>query len=106
MTQRENQHGIARLLEAVQRHISRLAARYDEFAQIRINQAPHEWMVLQNGNGFFDQIDDIERACRVTFKQKVDEAFEIVQRPPRIDQLRQDLAFGRVLLEPATRSRR
>jgi hypothetical protein len=62
-------------------------------------------MIRDYIHGFRDQSHDV--GCVGFFEQKkVDEPIEIDERATRVDQLRQDLAFGFAGRLPEARSRR
>jgi len=99
-----DQDGVVHFLETVKGHVARPAAGYQQLPQFVLNGAADQWMTTQQCDGFLDQAERIRCGDRVAPGQKVGKSFEVGKRPCRIDQLRQDLAFGLADFLPAMRA--
>ena len=104
MTDRENQEGVMRFLQAVEGQVTASTARDDQLPQSKLNGSADQRMPDQYTDGFLDQLKRL--GCRriISLDQKVGKSFEIGKRSCRIAQLCQDLAFGFADLLPEIRA--
>jgi len=102
----QNQYGFLLFFETVECDVTRTSARDDEFPQFMFDGAPDQGMALQYGDGFLDQSDRFRRRRRIALGQEIGQPLEVGERLARIDQPRQDLAFGFAVFLPAMRALR
>lgn len=62
-------------------------------------------MIRENLNCFQNELGRFRRRGRLGFKNEISEPFEVDERSPGINQLRQDLAFGLETALPRARAR-
>lgn len=101
-----DQDGLLPFFEAVEGDVTRPAARDDQFPQFMLDGAPDQWMTLQHGDGFLDQSNRFRSRYRIVLGEEIGQPLEVGKRLPRIDQPRQDLAFGLAGFLPAMRALR
>lgn len=104
MPDREDQDGVGLFFLAIQRDVSSAAARNDQLSQIMFCRTTYQRMILQHLHRFEYQCNSIQRHPRFAIQQEIHQSIQITKRLPRIDQLRQSLAFGSGTLRPRTRS--
>ena len=104
MPDRKNQDRTLPLLEAVERHVAGAAAGYQQLPQCMLHRAADQRVTNQQCHRFLDQYYRLCGKRRIDPDQEVGESFEIGERPSRIAQPRQDLAFGFTAFLPATRA--
>ena len=62
-------------------------------------------MIFEYLQRFQNQFSRCGGCDRIRFEEKIGETFEVGKRPPRVNQSRQDLAFGLVAVLPFARAR-
>lgn len=103
---RENQNRFRFLLDAVKSQIPRSTTGDHQLSQTMLDWAAHHRVSPEHSNSLLDQTDGLGCCRGVGIEQKIGESFEVGERTFRIDQRRQDLAFGLAGLLPATRAAR
>ena len=106
MADRKNQDDIPVFLKAVEGHIPGTPSGYNQLPQSMFRGPADQWMTPQEFDGFLDQSDRLFGRGRIGLDQKIGQPFEIGERPFRIDQPYQDLAFGFAVFLPAIRALR
>lgn len=94
MPNSQNQHGVMRFLVAVQSDVASPAPRDNQLSQLVFGGAPNQWMILENLHRFRDEFNRFQSRGRVCFEEEICEPLQVGERLRRINQLRQDLAFG------------
>ncbi len=82
MAKRENQHGVLRFLETVERHMAGAPARYHQFAQGQLDRASDQWMTNQQADGFLDQAQRFKRSLRIGRGRNVGQPFQPASARP------------------------
>ncbi len=104
MTDGEDQNDVLIRLDAVEGDIAGLASRNHKFSEPMLDGTANQWMTFQHGNCFLDQPNRLRRGGRIDLDQEVGKSLEIGQRLFRVDQPRQDFAFGLPGFLPAMRA--
>ena len=104
MADGQDQDGVLIRLEAVEGDIAGLASRNHKFSEPMLDGTANQLMTFQHGNGFLDQPHRLCGGGRIDLDQEIGKSLEIGQRLFRVDQPRQDFAFGLLGFLPAMRA--
>lgn len=105
MANREDQHYILSFFVAVKRHIAAVSTRNHQLSKPRFHLATDKRVIAENQHRFRDQVKRGKGCVRVDICKKVCNALDVVLRPLRVYQPRQDLAFGLAAFLPCIRAR-
>lgn len=106
ITDGKNQYSVVSFLDAIKSRVTGPAAGYHQLAQFMLDGTADQRMSSQQGDGFLDQPKRFSSRCGIALDREVGQPFEIGKCPCRIDQLRQDSAFGFADFLPAMRALR
>ena len=85
MFDRQNNHAIARGIESIKCNLTRVAARYHQFAQNLFDNAAYQRVLRQMGNGGDRYRSRIPRRSGVCGEQKIREPLQFLESLPRLD---------------------
>lgn len=101
----KNQHGVMLLLVAVQSDVAGPPSRNDQLSHIVFGRVTDQRMMLDNLHGFRDQFDRLQGSNRLRLEEEISKPFKVSERLLRINQPRQDFAFGLEAALPRARAR-
>jgi hypothetical protein len=90
----KNERNVENGFVAIKRQIAAASARYNELPHSGLNGTTIERMPFEYNDCVFDESDGRGRTEWIRLQQKIGEALEILERLPRIDQPRQEIARG------------
>ena len=90
----ENQHGIMLFFVAVQGYVAGPTPRNNQFSHVEFSGTTKEWMIAEHLYCFCNELSRFQRCGRLRLEKKIYEPLKVGERLLRVDQLRQDLAFG------------
>lgn len=90
----ENQHGVMLFLVAVQSDVASPTPRNNQLTHVVFSRMTNEWMILENLHRFRNKHSRLQGRGRLRLEEEICEPFKVGERLRRINQLRQDLAFG------------
>jgi len=99
-----DQNGLLAFFKAVEGHVTRPATRDEQLPQFMLDGTPDQRMAPQHCDGFLNQSHRLRSRNRIALGQEVGQPLKIGKCTPRIDQLRQDMAFGLAGFLPAMRA--
>lgn len=101
----ENEYRVVRFLVAVQSKVAGSATRYDQFPHVLLRRRPYQRVIFEYLQCFQNQFSRFQGCNGICFKEEIGETFKVGERPPGINQSRQDLAFGLEAALPFSRAR-
>ena len=84
---------VSRDEESVQRNVTRLTIRNDQFPQFALDAPAHQWMGGKAADRRADCFDGADRSSRILVTQELERTLNVIERSRRIDYLRH--GFGR-----------
>jgi len=90
----KNERSVENGFVAIPRQVAAASAGYDELPHSGLYGMTNERMPFEYEYRVFDEPDGSDRTEWIRFQQEVGEALEILERLPRIDQPRQEIARG------------
>jgi hypothetical protein len=90
----ENQHSVMLFLVAVQSDVARPTPRNNQLSHVVFSRTTNEWMILENLHCFRNKFSCFQGCGRLRLEEEICEPYKVGKRLRRINQLRQDLAFG------------
>jgi hypothetical protein len=94
MSNGENQHGVMLFLVAVQSEVASPTPRNNQLSHVVFCRTTNEWMILENLYCLKNKYRRFQGRGGLRLEEKICEPFKVGERLLRINQLRQDLAFG------------